>query len=376
MRVLINLYPVQSGGGQQVASNFIRLIAKQSFGHQWFVFVGQGSELHIQAKNILEDKFILYVTYSYLNRLIIKPVIKSFIETNKIDLIYNFAPVLPVNGVKQVVRSVYSNLYFPEIDFWENYGTLKKIQKRIIDKFRLKGTLKADGLIFENRAMEQRSHQLFNYSPNKTVYISPSITSFDESLTDEKYEFIKEGSFKILYLTSWYKNKNITILPLVALELKKRNLICQFVLTLNPQDTYIDKCLVNSIRKYNVNDFFIFIDKVNSEHVHQVIKNSNAMILLSKLECFSSNIIEAFTFKKPLIISNEFWAKETCKDAAIYVDRNNELKIADAIAKIINDQNLVHSMVEKGLSIIEEFNSPFEKIKKQVEFLEMIYNEH
>lgn len=377
MKILLNFYPVQAGGGQQVASNFIKLISNDNFGHEWFVFVGEGSELQELSKKFFHDKNILAIKYSYSNRLFNKLKLNKYISQNKLDIIYNFAPILPVKGLPQVVRSVYSNLYFPEIDFWGTLSTAKKIEKKIIDYLRLKGTLKAEGLIFENKAMQARSNELFKYPLNKTVYIHPSVTSFDEESKNEEYNFLTElQEFKILYLSSWYENKNIIILPLVAKNLEKNGVRCKFILTLNPNDPDVKSRLIKKIIDLGVIEFFTFIDKVKAIHVHQVVKSCNAMILLSKLECFSSNIVEAYTFKKPLIISDEIWARESCHNAAFYVDRNDEIKIAKSIETLIKNDLLQIQLVKSGTELLSEFNTPLEKVKKQVLFLEKIHEEY
>lgn len=377
MRVLLNFYPVQSGGGQQVASNFIKSISKNNFGHEWFVFVGEGSELHEQAERYFKSNNILILKYSYLDRIVNIITVKNFANDKSIEIIYNFAPVLPIKNIPQVVRSVYSNLFFPEIDFWGKMPLHKKTMKKAIDYFRLKGTLKANGLIFENKGMQIRSNKLFNYPLNKTIYIHPSVTVFDEDITSGKYSHLElDVDFKILYLSSWYQNKNITILPKVAKILRDRQLKFKFVLTLDSTNPDVNLRLVSQINALKVSEYFEFIGQVKAIHVHQVIKSCDSMILLSKLECFSSNIIEAFFFNKPLIISDEIWAKEACQNAAIYVDRDSPKDIAESIIKLFRNKELQDQLTTEGNKLLNEFNTPYDKVKKQVMFLEKIYEEY
>src|SRR5690606_26524984 len=135
-------------------------------------------------------------------------LLKSYIVENKIDIIYNYAPILPIKGIPQVVRTVYSNLYFPEINFWGSYPFFTRIKKKAIDYFRLRGTLKADGLVFENKSMQDRAGSLFKYDCKRTVFIQPSVTLFDESNSYPNFEKLMAiQRFKILYLSSWHLNK-------------------------------------------------------------------------------------------------------------------------------------------------------------------------
>ncbi|WP_343539397.1 glycosyltransferase [Sphingobacterium thalpophilum] len=374
MNILLNVYPVQSGGGQQVASNFIKTIARNSYGHEWFFFVGESSELDSLAQKNFDQGRILAIPYSYSERFRSKKKLKKFVKDNSIDIIYNYSPVLPLKGLPQVVRSVYSNLYFPEIPFWVGYSWYSRFKKKIIDHFRLRGTLSASGLIFENEAMQERAVSLFRYPKSQTLYVAPSVSVFDTSQVNESFEklgHIKE--FKILYLSSWHLNKNIHLLPYVAKKLKERNCEVKFVLSLERNSSNVHTYVYNNIVALNVEEYFSFIGKVNAINVHQVVGHCDAMILLSKLECFSSNVVEAFYFGKPLIISDEEWARKACGDSACYVDRDEVDSIAEAVINISTNKMLAEKLIKNGKNRLASFNSPEEKVKKQIDFLEYIY---
>lgn len=374
MNILLNIYPVQSGGGQQVASNFIRTIAEDNLNHNWFFFVGDGSELDSLVKINFPENHILSIPYSYLQRARSTNKLNSFIKKNCIDIIYNYSPVLPVKNIPQVVRSVYSNLYFPEIPFWVGYSFIASLRKKLIDNFRLKGTLKANGLIFENEAMQDRAINLFKYAVENTVYIAPSVSTFDTSETVNQYNILQDlKPFKILYLSSWHLNKNIHLLPNVASILFKNNIEVKFVLSLDSSSSEVTEHLMKQIERLNVHEFFTFIGKVKAAHVHQVVSNSDAMILLSKLECFSSNVVEAFYFNKPLIIADEEWARRACDDAAYFVNRDSVEAIAQSIIQLVTNKEIINNFIDKGKKRLKHFNTSEEKVKKQIDFLEYIY---
>lgn len=374
MNILLNFYPVQSGGGQQVASNFLKIIEKTNYGHNWFFFLGKHSELDVLAKELFSDDNILSLPYSYKGRITNQNKINQFVKMKSIGIIYNYAPVLPVKGIKQVVRSVYSNLYFPEVNFWEDYPLRQRVRKNIIDYLRLSGTLKANGLIFENESMQERASELFNYPANKTTYIHPSVSHFEETKTEKKYNFLDSiEEFKVLYLSSWHLNKKIDILPKVAALLRKENIKVRFILSLDKDNRDVQHYLLPKIDEFNVQSYFEFIGSVNAMHVHQVVKASNSMILLSKLECFSSNVVEAFYFERPLLISDEPWARAACKSSAAYVKRDDPVDISAKISEILKNNKFSEKLKEEGKKRLMEFNTPESKVQKQVEFLEYIY---
>lgn len=375
MNVLVNFYPIKVGGGQQVATNFINVIVSHHFNHNWYFFLGKNSELDFVAQKLkISRNKCLVLKYSYANRLLYNRVVKEFVKKNKIDIIYNYSPVLPIEKVPQVIRSVYSNLYFPEIPFWQDYSLLTRIKKKMIDIYRLKFTLKANGIIFENKSMLERAIELFNYPPNQVKYVEPSVSLFDESNIDPKYKFlINISEYKILYLSSWHLNKKITILPFVAKLLKENNLKIKFVLSLSKNDKIVRSKLIDNIISNDVSEYFEFIGKVYAIHVHQVVKSCDAMILLSKLECFSSNIIESYYFRKLLILADEPWARSICGDAALYINRDSKQDIFKKISNVINNPHLHKEIITFADAKLNSFNNPYTKVQEQVKFLEYIY---
>src|SRR5690606_6075948 len=176
--------------------------------------------------------------------------------------------------------------------------------------------------------------------------------------------------FKILYLSSWHLNKNIHLLPHVASLLSRSQHEVVFVLSLSRENATIPSSFFADIKRLKVEAYFKFIGKVDAKHVHQVVNSSNSLILLSKLECFSSNVMEAFYFGKPLIISNEAWAVAACRDAAMYVDRDSAIDVSNKIIKLINDSDHYEQLVKLGKIRLQEFNTPESKVYQQVQFLE------
>jgi glycosyltransferase involved in cell wall biosynthesis len=76
-----------------------------------------------------------------------------------------------------------------------------------------------------------------------------------------------------------------------------------------------------------------YVGFLSSEKYLELLKRSNAMILLSKFEAFPLSILEAMALGKPIITTPAGGLTEICKDGinGIYTQRNSE----DAAKKII-----------------------------------------
>src|SRR5690606_6942683 len=144
----------------------------------------------------------------------------------------------------------------------------------------------------------------------------------------------------------WHKNKNIEIIPEVLECLfKKKTSNVSFIITVPPNHPESIKLLAKA-KKLNVADNIVFFDTVTPFEVPHLIEAVNALALFSKLESFSNNIIEAWTYKKALYISNEEWSKAICKEFAIYVDRNDANDISNKIIKYKNDSGKEEKLIK------------------------------
>jgi len=372
-KIILNLIPIKKGGGQQVATNFINVLQEQKcFGYSFVFLVTKNTHIEgvLRGHNF---ENVISVESSLLKRLKFE-----YFELNRIVKMHNanivftmFGPGLPGLNIPAVVGSAYSNIFFPEINFWREYSLAKRIKLKIIDYFRLKRTLAADGIIFENISMLNRAVSLFNYPANRTIFIPPSISlqakdpgALKPANVDEKLM----SGFNILILSGWHKNKNIEKIPYILHELKQHNVKVNFILTVDsalPQS----QAFLQEAKKLGVADNIMFYGQVKPQNVKDLFGKVDALMLLSLLESFSNNIIECWTYKKPLIISDLEWARDICKDAAIYVPRDEPKAIAAKIVELSQNKKLYDEVIEKGQNELVNYPTPTQKVKSQLDFL-------
>lgn len=382
MNILLNLIPVTFGGGLQVAANFIdTIIVNEGYGHNWWIMVSKGDEL----ANILRKRNynrVIEVDKTMVKRMLFEKLkVPGIIKKYNIDIIYSYGPGIPNHKIPTVVRSAYSNLYYPEVDFWGNWPLKKRIIAKIKDRYRLSTTLKSDVLVFENKGMRERAIQNFGYNKNNTFFIKPSVSHFNSEHIDttkapEVLRRLPNSGFNIAMLTAWHKNKNIDMVPLILNRLKEKGVTNVNYLISVDEENPFSQALLLKAKEFGVENNIYFLGRVKVDDVKYLYALSSASMLLSKLECFSSNIIEAWTYKKPLLMANEDWSRSICEDAVIYVDRDNANEIADRIVELINDPAYYNDIVLKGLDQIKTYNSPEQKVVKQIQFLEFVYDNY
>lgn len=381
MRLLLNLVPIKSGGGQQVATNFIK-IAQERKDIDIIYLVTSGTVVHKLLNSIgVKKNKIIEIENGLLHRFkFITFKLKQLVKQQNIDIIYTlFGPGLKVKGVKSVTGCAYSNLFFPEIDFWKDYSFLQRIKLKAIDYYRLKTTLRSDAIVFENPAIKKRAGELFNYPSHNLHLVLPSISTQGISEKSEEFnnrlKILKEDYFYVLMLTGWHKNKNIEIVPQVLKELKdKGEDKVRFIITV-PDHVSQSQELITAAKEKGVQENLLLFGSVLPYEVPSLINRINLIALLSKLESFSNNIIEAWVYKKPIMISDEAWSRSLCHDAALYVDRDDARDIAEKIIKIKNSKRMQEEIVEQYSEILESYPSPELKVTQQLTILKNIWNE-
>lgn len=377
MNVLINLIPIKKGGGQQVATNFVIQTLKRRDVVPTFL-VTEGTNIHRLLEKeksnlvIIKDSIRHRVAFQLLE-------LNNVIEKYEINIIYTlFGPGLHSSKVKSVTGSAYSNIYFPEIPFWEEYPIVQRIKRSIIDRYRLKSTLRSSAIIFENESMLRRAHSLFKFPKEQTIYIPPSIS--EHTSTEPSASFIKrlgainKDQYNILILSGWHKNKKIESIPYILSELnKKGEKDVRFIISVDPDNIQSIK-LMEKARELGVEGQILLFGSVKPEEVYPLFEKIDSVMLLSLLESFSNNIIEAWNFQKLLFISNEEWSRAICKDGAVYVDRNDVFDISDKIIKFKTDSGLRNNIISNSINIFQTYPTPEEKVNIQIDFLKKIYN--
>ncbi|MDT0593668.1 glycosyltransferase [Glaciecola petra] len=373
MKILINLATLKKGGGQNVGLNFVQsfLRVAPSDVDAYFV-VARGTEIE---RFVIQSglKILGTVPQNPLLRMVAEILkLNAKVKRLKIDVIYScFGLGLYTNNIPQISGSADSNLYFPEIDFWQHYRGLGRLKKYIVDQYRIYGLKKSHAVVFENEAMKQRAGRLFGLT--ETKYIKPSV-NFDY----ENEEFLlksNKDTSKGLFLCGWQLNKNIMLIPEIANILQRRGVRFQFIFTANDDQSLECKKFKNLLTKFGVEDNVKIVGQLSKKYLASIYQQIDFVFLLSKLESFSNNIIEAWYFGKPLIVADEKWSRSICDEAAVYVDRDNPVVIADAIEKLLLEPQLSESIKLRGLSKLKQYPSIDERTLQEIEYAKVIARE-
>ncbi len=358
--ILINMGTIKKGGGQNVALNFIYSLSYIPNLPKLIFAVVKNSECHFALINSGFTDLIFVPKNPYI-RVIFEFFYLSFIILKrKINLVYTyFGYTLFIGNTKQVIGSADSNIYFPEIKFWNENNLLSKFKRWLVDSYRIFGIKHAQYVIYENKSMLQRAKVLFNV--NESIYIAPSV------LTTSTCNIESPKTNHGLFFCGWQENKNYKLIPYILAESTQdveRELIINFTVSeskSNLCDEFINKC-----KQLGVIDRVKFVGVIRKENIMALYNGVKYVFLLSQLESFSNNIAEAWFYKRVLIVTNSEWSRQICGDAAVYVDRSSPSEIVAAMRYADENYNL---LVSNGLRKLKELNSPAEKALKEIDYL-------
>lgn len=373
MNVLINFSTLKSGGGQNVAMNFLFEIHRKKLDNiNLFFLVAENTDIHKYL--LIKNKYLFYIVSKNPIKRMFFELFKSkiILSESRIDIIYSYFGIgLFTKKIPQVSGSADSNLYFPEINFWSHYHGLARIKKRFIDWYRVYGIKRASAVVFENEALERKSHEIYHLK--KTITIKPSINFAFESQEYILPIAIKSNTSIGLFLCGWQYNKDIMMIPEIALQLKKANQKFHFLLTAPLDNSQMHQEFIHLVHLNDVEDMVTVTGQINKNQLASLYAQIDYVFLLSKLESFSNNIIEAWYFCKPLIIADELWSRAICGESAVYVDRDDSLDIANNIIKLETELLYKHQKINQGMEILKIYPTIEERIEREMEFIQNVY---
>ncbi len=117
------------------------------------------------------------------------------------------------------------------------------------------------------------------------------------------------------------------------------------------------------IKELGLSQEVILTGYITREELSALYQCAEAFVYPSFYEGFGMPILEAFSFRVPVITANISATAEVAADAALLVDPNNYQGIADAIENILGNIELRKSLINKGEKRLLDFS--WEKTAKE-----------
>ncbi len=379
MKIILNLLPLKTGGGVQVALDFIKQAELYGKEHQWFVVARESGAFsaysgckYIKVVHLVKDDLFHRLIFEYIG---CKEIIKQY----QPDLIYTqFGPHWPGSSCINVAGCAYSNLFYPELNFWSALSPLKKFIKKFIDKQRLNRILEVDHRIFETEDLRNRAIKQYGLSIETTHFVraaASSLVNVDAShvATKKLCEDIPTG-YRVGLLSGYHPNKNIELLVKTVAYLKKLNVNDVLIVLTLPKEHQGTQTVLSMAKDLGVSDSIYNLGPIPQEGCVEFYNAIDVAVLPSKLESFSNMIAESWATKTPLLISDLTWAKSLCQDGAIYFDYCSEASLSNKILELKNVQEIRDLVVENGSKILKTYPTSKERFEQYLMIIEGAVN--
>lgn len=373
MRVLLNFLPLKTGGGVQVAMDFLRQAERYGKEHEWFIVARQGGAFSSYS-GTANIKLVRSVPDNIVSRLFFECYgCKELIKEIDPALIYTqFGPQWPGAKCINVVGCAYSNLFYPELDFWGKLPWVKRLIKHVIDGQRLRRVLQADVRIFETKDLADRAIDQYDLDKQEVKFVRAAASSlvakhaYHEE-TMERCKRIPDG-INILLLAGYHPNKNIEFLVDAAQVLRERKIKgVRFVLTVPPNKVEVRR-LLTRVEELGLDDFIFNFGPVPQEGCVELYRACDFTVLPSTLESFSNMIAESWAMEKPLLISDLSWCQSLCGDAAVYYDYLNPYSLVDNIQLLMDSDQA--PIIAAGTVQLASYPTPEQRFKNYLSIIE------
>ena len=365
--VLSQFFTPTKGGGEVIFCNLAKAIADDD-NHVWVITNRIKDETYLIHKNIkiifvpplLEhsggyyNKFIDNLIYCFWT------VVKGYstIKKERIKIIHsnNFAPALAGSILSFLTSKPHVTVIHDICSLYKDFWKIERKQKNaskmnlllgpIFEKLIIK--LKSSAI---HTVSETTKDDLIEFGAKKPIYVIPNAIYFGEIKTRQvnPLQFIFIG--RLLH----YKNVEVVI---KAVSILKKNYasVTLLIVGSGPNKENLERL----VKKLNLHDNIIFKGQLSEEEKNELISSSISFVFPSLLEGFGLVILEAFAFKKPILVSNVPPLSDIVEHGTTgyVISPHDEKEWAKAMEKIIQNPEKTVMMGEIGRKVLDEKYNP------------------
>jgi len=363
MKILFDFSPIKTGGGAQLALNFIDYLKKNNTIFDYDILISDKFPFFDR----LPKKEIIISPSNYFKRMLFENTfLKKKIQKNRYTHIYTFfGPGLPcIKNVRQVVSVAYPIICYDDSIYWKKLSKKNYLRKKTINFFRKMRLKSADHLIFETEVMQKRCIIALGLREGATTVIPPSPTLF---LSDKRSPDKVSKICKFLILSGLDQHKNISRLIEVVKRAHADKILFKLVISCHKDSLFSEKIKnKHEISDFIINNYFIFKGAIPPDSIQDIYDEVDVVMNISDLESFSNNYMEAWRTGKPILASDRDFSRHICGSSAIYCEPHDIDSLYGGIKKFIDKSVDIQYMIQCGkryLADLPDLDNRIQKIK-------------
>jgi glycosyltransferase involved in cell wall biosynthesis len=187
----------------------------------------------------------------------------------------------------------------------------------------------------------------------------------------------KDGLFAILVPSTYYRHKNLEILPEIAAHLVRRVVGQAFEirLTLDPASRPFMAIMADAQAR-GVADLIRTLGPLRLDQLAESYREASAVLLPTLREASTAVYPESFHFERPLVTSDLDFARELCGEAALFCHPQRPSDYADALADLMTEPSagqLAERLVAAGRRrLVTAYPTPAAKFEMTIDLLKSV----
>lgn len=363
-----------SAGGKTFLTGVIKHLAKIDKDNQYYLYVSRASQNYFDK--IIGPNFNKVVLPFDSDNKVLKLFFEQFVIPVydlklEIDVLFcptNLAPLIPFTSTVLAIQSMHY-VFAPK-----DMSKLRKIYHRVLLPQSAK---RAKKVIAVSESIRDSIVDVVGINPTKieVVYEGADLDIFNQAHVDKELvsDYIPEGFPYVLFVSTLFKFKNADkLIEAFALAKKRQKIPHNLVMVGRDSQSNMEE-LKRIALDSGIAAEVIFTGPVELETVASFYHNADLLVYPSSVETFGLPPLEAMACGTPVIGSNRTSVPEVIGDAGIIVDPDDIDALADAIVRVLSDQNLRESLIAKGYERVKQFS--WEKTARKIlSVIEEVYN--
>jgi glycosyltransferase involved in cell wall biosynthesis len=353
MRILLDFGAIKSGGGAQLAVNFLEYLEQHAARDHDFALLIPASGPLATLERRRGYLGVLVSPRSYRERLQLENGrLQRFIADRGIDAIFTFfgAGLPHPPSVRSVVSVAYPVICYPESPYWRNAGLRERLQVRALNWMRVRRLRQASSIIAETDIMKARVARVLRIPAQRIRVIPPAVSAHVRQL--ERADVAPARRFAFVSGNETHKNLwRLYEIARCAVARGFRDFTFHLTVT---RAAYVQRLRGRSHDRQLIDRHFDFIGPLAPAEIMRVYENADCVVSLSDLESFSNNYMEAWKVGLPLIVSDRDFAREICGASALYVDPHDPRAVIAALLQVQADPALRRRLVAEGMRRLGE----------------------
>ena len=318
----------------------------------YFIFDRKPNPMFLFADNVKPVVLFPQARHPFLFIWFFELSIPRALRKIKADLFYSPDGYLSLRSkVPQVVE-------FHDLNFEHFPGDMPKIHLWHYKKYFPKFARKAKRIVTVSEFSKQDIVDCYHVDPAKIDVAYNGVNEIFKPLNEAEKSVIRAsysfGHPYFMFVGSLHPRKNLARLFTAFDRFKQRNKN-DVKLVIVGEKRWWTEPIQEAYDAMSCQDDVVFAGRLSAEDLHRVTAAALASVYVSYFEGFGIPILEAFKCDTPVITSNVTSMPEVAQDAALLVDPFNEDAIAEAMAKVL-DENVRKELIAKGRERAKAFS--------------------